>query len=258
MSAILVVSPASSSKFAPGMLPRVIRTVITVTGWPMSTSSPLPFCRSPNSGVAYQSVSQPVLELPWSTKSAAAGSSPLAPSGPTAVALTAARTLGGAVTLAGGLAADGLAADGLAEGLADGVAAALVVAGALVTVAAGRLAAGVLEWPRRVATSYPATARTIRIAAARAAVSLTVRRSRVLIGPKISVGASSSGRRPAGPCSSIIGETPFAQRDLLPDMAQSIRVTVRKRAGITLVMQAVTVRGGPRPDGCGMGAALLE
>src|SRR5580698_4095613 len=130
MCDIVALVPASSSKSVPGVLPRVIRTLATVTVWPMSTSSPVPVCRPPNSGVAYQSVSQPVLEPPRSTKPAAAGSSPFAPPGPTAAALTGVSTCTDTVALGLGL------AEGLGEGLAEGVVA---------TTVAGRLAAGVLE-----------------------------------------------------------------------------------------------------------------
>src|SRR5580692_9656485 len=81
--------PVRSCRSAPGMLPSVISTLVTVTDLPISSSSPVPDCMFPKSAVAYQSVFQGVAGLSLTASEACPGLSPCpAPFGPNAVTLT--------------------------------------------------------------------------------------------------------------------------------------------------------------------------
>ncbi len=103
--------PVSSSRFAPRAASRTIRTLVILTGWPISRSRPVPACRLPNAAERYQEVRQAVTALPSMARAAPCGLSPEPlPEGPNADALTGTRTLGDG--LAGGLAWPVLALDG--------------------------------------------------------------------------------------------------------------------------------------------------
>src|SRR5580704_11010521 len=103
--------PARSWRVAPAWPPSESRTEEIVTVRPMSTSRPVPACRCPKSGVAYQSLYQGVAAWPAIANEARCGSSPSAvPAGPQAVTWAGVR-----VWVAG-----------LAEGVAVGLACAVL------------------------------------------------------------------------------------------------------------------------------------
>src|ERR1700733_5837261 len=116
--------PARSSRLAPGWSPRESRTEEIVTVRPMSSSRPVPACRCPKSGVAYQSLYQGVAAWPAIANEARCGSSPSAvPAGPKAVTWAGLRAWATATGLAEGVAvAEGLACAVLAWtlGVMDG------------------------------------------------------------------------------------------------------------------------------------------
>src|SRR5580693_7361311 len=104
--------PARNGRVAPGWSPRESRTEEIVTVRPMSSSRPVPACRCPKSGVAYQSLYQGVAAWPAIANEARCGSSPSAvPAGPKAVTRAGLR----AWATATGLAGDGGGALGLAH-----------------------------------------------------------------------------------------------------------------------------------------------
>src|ERR1700734_412007 len=88
------VLPTRSWKSAPGTPPRVTPAPVIVTGWPRSSSRPVPPWTFANCGVPYQFVVQAVAGLPSIAREASCGLSPSAvPSGPNATTLTGASTV---------------------------------------------------------------------------------------------------------------------------------------------------------------------
>src|SRR6516164_2314785 len=80
--------PTRSWKAAPGAPPRLMSTLVIVTGLPMSMSNPVPGYRFPNRALVYQSVFQAVPRLPSIAIRASCSLSPWpAPEVPNDVAL---------------------------------------------------------------------------------------------------------------------------------------------------------------------------